>query len=42
MVRGSRESLSFEDVEGKTNFNAAWGVKFNGFHKLLGTFKLAV
>jgi len=36
MIRGTRESLSLEGIEGKTKFNAVMDLKFSGFYRLLG------
>jgi len=40
MMRGSRESLSLESIEGKTRFNSEWELKFNGFFRLVGPFQV--
>ncbi len=36
MIRGTRESLSLENIEGKTKLNIMWELKFNGFYRLVG------
>jgi uncharacterized protein YndB with AHSA1/START domain len=36
MIRGSRESLGLENVEGKTKLNSACEWKFNGIYRLVG------
>jgi hypothetical protein len=36
MIKGTRESLTLENVEGKTKLNSAWELKFNGFYRLVG------
>jgi carbon monoxide dehydrogenase subunit G len=38
MIRGTRESLMLENIEGKTRLNTAWELKFNGFYRLVGPF----
>jgi len=40
MIRGTRESLSLENIEGRTKFNSAWELKFNGLFRLLGAFQI--
>ena len=40
MIRGTRESLTLENIEGKTRFNSAWELKFNGIFRLLGPFQV--
>jgi len=40
MMRGTRESLSLEGIEGKTKFSAVWEMKFSGFYRLLGPFQV--
>jgi len=35
VIRGTRWSLSLENIEGKTKLNSAWEVKINGFYRLV-------
>jgi len=36
MMRGSSETYTLENAEGKTKVNVAWDMKLNGFYSLLG------
>jgi len=40
MIKGTTESLDLENIEGRTKFNSAWELKFNGFFGLLGPFQV--
>jgi len=36
VIRGTRWSLTLENVEGKTKLNSGWEMKINGFYRLVG------
>jgi len=36
MMKGSRNTTTLENAEGKTKLNVAWDMKLNGFYSLLG------
>jgi carbon monoxide dehydrogenase subunit G len=36
MIKGTRESISLENVEGKTKLNSVWELKFNSAYRLVG------
>jgi uncharacterized protein YndB with AHSA1/START domain len=40
MMRGTREILSLENVEGKTKLISVWVLKLNGFYRLLVPFRV--
>ena len=40
MMRGTREILGLENIEGKTKLISVWVLKLNGFYRLLAPFRV--